>query len=107
LIGFGTDGCLLFWRVNLEEEARVQKIEHLHQSGVNCVDLWQETADSARFLVATVGDDTRIGVLELDIDEHDRLRQMSSLIKRDMAHASCISSIYSLTQRKNQTEIEF
>lgn len=98
LIGFGTDGCLLFWRLNLENEESPQKLPNLHQSGVNCFDIlkFKSEKNDRRFLLATIGDDTRINVLEITVDENNCFRLVSEPIKLDMAHASSITGYFQL-----------
>lgn len=88
LLSFGTDGCLLFWKLNFIEEEKPQKIEKMNQSGINDVDVWQ-SLDLDKILVVTVGDDTRISLVEIEIDKQENLRSNFE-IKLDKAHASAV-----------------
>jgi len=91
LICFGTDGKLLKWKLNIDENSdaptEFQKIDNLHQSGINGVDVWEESKYLGKYLIATVGDDTRLSVLQLDLTESEKNWK---IIKLDMAHASNI-----------------
>jgi hypothetical protein len=86
LLCFGTDGKLLKWKLDLVEEAQLEKIDNLHQSGINGVDIWQQAADSSTCLIASVGDDTRISLIEFDLSSNE----VKHVIKLDMAHSSAI-----------------
>jgi len=101
LICFGTDGKLLKWKFNIDESSKgcveFQKIENLHQSGINGVDVWEESTNSGKYLIATVGDDTRISVLQLDLNINE-IETSSNIIKLDMAHASNIVDCKFLTR---------
>ena len=59
----------------------------MHQSGINGVDVWEESKYLGKYLIATVGDDTRLSVLQLDLTESEKNWK---IIKLDMAHASNI-----------------
>jgi hypothetical protein len=93
---FGTDGNLLIWKISNEndessrkdEEIIPEKIESLHQSGINAVDIWQNSDSKGRVLIATVGDDTRLSVIELDMNS-DYLSNYL-ITKKDMSHSSSI-----------------
>jgi hypothetical protein len=97
LLGVGTDGCLLIWRLSLtaaaveDSETAVQKIEMINQSGISDVTVWQVGGgeENGELVVATVGDDTRVAVLGLEFSEEGVCRVKYS-IKHDMAHASFI-----------------
>ena len=86
LLCLGTDGKLLKWKLDLVEEAQLEKIDNLHQSGINGVDIWQQAADSSTCLIASVGDDTRISLIEFDLSSNE----VKHVIKLDMAHSSAI-----------------
>ena len=88
LIGVGTDGCLLLWLFSPSDEMICQKVEGVNQSGINDLALWQEN-ESSEMIVATVGDDARLSVLELSIASENKI-STTYLIKQDMAHASSI-----------------
>ena len=96
LVCFGTDGKLLKWKLNLDEQNKnppeLHKISGLHQSGINSVDIWEDAMmPSGKYLVATVGDDTRISILELDLNSNaSPSEELSGAIKVEMAHASSI-----------------
>ena len=91
LVCFGTDGKLLKWRLNLEENSKTfsefEKID-LHQSGINGVDVWEDLPNSGRYSIATVGDDARISVIEFDLNTRKESAENIKIIKLDMAHAS-------------------
>lgn len=95
LVGFGTDGTLLSWKMSLDgEDQEPRKIcEGLHQSGVNDFDLCRvETAEEKMsFVLASVGEDTRISLLAIDVDRVDGVKLASQPIRVDMAHASSIT----------------
>ena len=89
LLAFGTDGDLLFWKINFSDEETPQKIPKLNQSGINDVDIWQNK-DSDNLLIATVGDDTCLSVANIQIDSKENINLQGRIIKNERAHASCI-----------------
>ena len=101
LFGFGTDGHLLRWKLDdsnrqeneesIDEDRPAERIEGLHQSGINAVDIFYDSALSSKALIATVGDDTRLSLLELDLAaDFSGQNEHKKLFRKDMAHASAI-----------------
>lgn len=99
LLAFGTDGHLLVWKLSelsgeeaIDDDVLPEKVESLHQSGINAVDIWRESKTSGRVRVATVGDDCRVSVLEINLNSGITHKSTERKIwKKDMAHASAIS----------------
>ena len=94
LFCFGTDGYFLVCKLKdktvetNEDVTELDKIKCLHQSGINGVDIWREESLS-NVVVATVGDDTRVSIMEIDL-RNEINSDNCSVFKRDMCHASAI-----------------
>lgn len=93
LFAFGTDGNLLFWRVNLTDDQAPQKITGLNQSGINDVDIIS-LPNSRQVMVATVGDDTSLSLVKIEISCEHKIKSVSSILKFEMSHASSIAGIF-------------
>jgi len=94
LLGFGTDGHMLVWQLTgnkakMDEEVAPERLEGIHQSGVNAVDIWRECEESEKIVVASVGDDTRLSLIELDLSSGIVIGEQRKVVK-DMAHSSAI-----------------
>ncbi|CAF0827984.1 unnamed protein product, partial [Brachionus calyciflorus] len=92
LLAFGTDGNLLFWKINESDNEKPQIIEKLNQSGINDVDIWQ-FSESNQAIMATVGDDTCLTLTKIEVDQNENLNTMSNLIKFEMIHSSAIVGV--------------
>lgn len=92
-VGFATDGSFLSWKLDIdgEEIPPSQIYENLHQSGVNSFDLWRDSAEARDLVMVSVGDDTRINILEIQVDSSEGLKVSSDPFGIDMAHASSIT----------------
>lgn len=75
-----------------DEDVVPEQIKGLHQSGINAVDFWFDFSKSSNVIIATVGDDTRISMLEVDL-KTDYMNEIPRKIVRDRAHASAIVGI--------------
>ena len=96
LFCFGTDGHLLAWKIDENQnweadnkDTSPERIKSLHQSGINAVDIWQDEEITGSILIGTVGDDTRLNVIALDLNK-DFAAQQELMFTKDMAHASSI-----------------
>ena len=96
LFCFGTDGHLLAWKIDENQNCEVdnkeispERIQSLHQSGINAVDIWKDKEMSGNILIGTVGDDTRLNVITLDLNK-DFSDQQELTLTKEMAHASSI-----------------
>jgi hypothetical protein len=89
LLCTATDGHLIVHKLQdklLGSRREHVLIKNLHQSGINSFDT---RIESDRLMFASVGDDTRLNVVELELNVNggEKHRQ---IIKVDMAHASSI-----------------
>lgn len=91
LLSTGTDGSLLIWPFNITDEiVDKQTIGDICQSGINDLDVWQERDE---VIVACVGDDTRLSIVNIEFKKNNSQATIANtkfVIKKDMAHASCI-----------------
>lgn len=102
VFAFGTDGHLLLWKLDelssedaVDDDVLPEKVESLHQSGINAVDLWHVPETFGKVRVATVGDDCRVSVLEVDLKSaFTGASTKRTVFRKDMAHASAISGNY-------------
>ncbi|RNA32626.1 WD repeat-containing 6 [Brachionus plicatilis] len=92
LLAFGTDGNLLFWRTNSLDDQIPQIISELNQSGINDVDLIL-LPDSRQALVATVGDDTCLSLVKIEVSTEQKVKMVSQIVKFEMSHASAIAGV--------------
>jgi WD40 repeat protein len=90
LLCSGTDGCIIIWKFDKDEIFLFNKIESIHQSGINSFDTWK--INDNKILIASVGDDTSVGITEIELDSSNKINQVS-IIKTDMANASSIASV--------------
>ncbi len=98
LLGFGTDGFLLAWKFSLDEDEisynnetkNCLKLHQLNQSGINDVCIWHDNEVNNRMCIATVGDDSCLSILEFIFKNENLCEADKVLIKKEMAHASCI-----------------
>ncbi len=88
LLCSGTDGCIIIWKFDKDEIFLFNKIESIHQSGINSFDTWK--INDNKILIASVGDDTLVSVTELELSNKSN---QVSIIKKDMANASSIASV--------------
>jgi WD40 repeat protein len=89
LLAFASDGNLILY--NNDGDNTI--IKSLNQSGINDVALWQdETNKSEQCLIATVGDDSQITVLDINLSSLDNYR----IDRTDRAHSSAIVGIHFL-----------
>ncbi len=72
-----------------DETVKPDAIEGLHQSGINAVDMFYDLKSSSLVKIATVGDDTRLSILIIDL-EKEFIDEEKLIVKRDRAHASAI-----------------
>ena len=95
LFSFGTRGRLLLWNLSAladtdnDDSVKPNAIEGLHQSGINAIDMFYDLQASSLVRIATVGDDTRLSVLTIDLNK-DFINEEKLLAKKDCAHASAI-----------------
>ena len=88
LLCSGTDGCIIIWKFDKDEIFLFNKIESIHQSGINSFDTWK--INDNKILIASVGDDTLVSVTELELSNKSN---QVSIIKKEMANASSIASV--------------
>ncbi len=90
LLAFGTDGCLLFWPFH-QNQREPKKLEKIHQSGINDLDVWYE---SDCVFLATVGDDTSIKIVAISSVDDLNLETSRIAASLEMAHASAIVGLF-------------
>jgi hypothetical protein len=93
IICTSTDGHLIIYKLEnhlfpKQSKAPFKIINSIHQSGINSFDIW--TRNENEILVATIGDDSTINVLNLNFNEFNN----QNFIRKEMAHAASIMGGY-------------
>jgi len=84
---------MVIWQLSLTSEARraenevPERVEGLHQSVINTVDVWQESEESGSCVVVSAGDEAHLSLLEVSLES--KVVSGRKILK-DMAHASAI-----------------
>jgi hypothetical protein len=86
-----TDGHLILYRlVNqlvTNDKKPIKIIKSIHQSGINSFDVWKNENNADEIMVASVGDDSSLSIINLKLNQEI---VNETLIKLDMVHASSI-----------------
>lgn len=90
LLAFGTDGNLLFWKINFLDDQQPQIIYGLNQSGINDVDFIL-LPGTRQAIIATVGDDTCLSITKIEVNHEQNVKASLPIIKFEMSHASAIA----------------
>lgn len=90
LLAFGTDGNLLFWKINCSDDQKPQIIPGLNQSGINDVD-FISVSNSRQAIIATVGDDSCLTIVKIEVNNEQKIKALSPIVKFEMSHASAIA----------------